>query len=169
MYRNMKIALALAAGTILSVAAYAAEKPVKTEAQVKAEKAAKAVKMRQGFMQMQSYFLGQLRGAAKAGKLDAESLANADRLIFLAGNVELMFVPGSSADEAGNTRAKSAIWTDSDEIAKLASRLQVRARGVKREVEGGDAAATAKALKQFGGACKACHTDYRANEYSPAK
>lgn len=72
------------------------------------------------------------------------------------------FAPGS---EKGMTRAKPAIWENMDDFeAKLAD-LKDAAEALDEAAEGGDRAAIAEAVKATGGACKACHDEYKAKDY----
>ncbi len=72
------------------------------------------------------------------------------------------FAPGS---EKGMTRAKPAIWENMDDFeAKLAD-LQEAAEALDEAAEGGDRGAIAEAVKATGGACKACHDEYKSKDY----
>lgn len=64
--------------------------------------------------------------------------------------------------------SRAEIWAQPDEIRKRVLRVQSRGRALQRAVERGDVPETRAVLKQLGGACKACHKDFRDNEYSAA-
>ena len=72
------------------------------------------------------------------------------------------FAPGS---EKGTTRAKPAIWENMDDFeAKLAD-LKDAAKALDDAAESGDRGAIAEAVKATGGACKACHDEYKSKDY----
>jgi len=87
----------------------------------------------------------------------ADDLEDVTELDLLRG-----FAPGS---EKGTTRAKPAIWENMDDFeAKLAD-LREAAAALDEAAEGGDRAAIAEAVKATGGACKACHDEYKSKDY----
>jgi cytochrome c556 len=72
------------------------------------------------------------------------------------------FAPGS---EKGMTRAKPAIWENMDDFEEKLADLREAAEALDEAAEGGDRAAIAEAVKATGGACKACHDEYKAKDY----
>ncbi|HBO13832.1 MAG TPA: cytochrome C [Halieaceae bacterium] len=87
----------------------------------------------------------------------ADDLEDVTELNLLRG-----FAPGS---DKGTTRAKPAIWDNMDDFeAKLAD-LREAAEALDEAAEGGDRAAIAEAVKATGGACKACHDEYKSKDY----
>ncbi|MBK5932786.1 cytochrome c556 [Rhodovulum imhoffii] len=80
-------------------------------------------------------------------------------------NMGDIYAPGTSnADLPGKTRALPAIWEDG-------AGVQEKGMAFVKAVENLNAVAVdgkdelAKAVQQLGGACKACHDDYRAKDF----
>lgn len=72
------------------------------------------------------------------------------------------FAPGS---EKGTTRAKPAIWDNMDDFASKLDDLRDAAASLDEAVEGGERKEIANAVRDTGGACKACHDEYKAKNY----
>lgn len=72
------------------------------------------------------------------------------------------FAPGS---EKGTTRAKPEIWDNMDDFESKLGDLRDAAANLDEAVEGGDRKQIANAVKDTGGACKACHDEYKSKDY----
>jgi len=72
------------------------------------------------------------------------------------------FAPGS---EKGTTRAKPEIWDNMDDFESKLGDLRDAAASLDEAVEGGDREEIANAVKDTGGACKACHDEYKSKDY----
>src|SRR6056297_509734 len=72
------------------------------------------------------------------------------------------FAPGS---EKGTTRAKPEIWDNMDDFESKLEDLRNAAEALEEAVESEDRKAIASAVRDTGGACKACHDDYKAKDY----
>ena len=72
------------------------------------------------------------------------------------------FAPGS---EKGTTRAKPAIWENMDDFEGKLADLRDAAEALDDAAESGDRGAIAEAVKATGGACKACHDEYKSKDY----
>lgn len=72
------------------------------------------------------------------------------------------FAPGS---DKGTTRAKPEIWDNMDDFESKLGDLRDAAASLDDAVEDGDRKAIANAVKNTGGACKACHDEYKAKDY----
>ncbi|HUF86854.1 MAG TPA: cytochrome c [Thermohalobaculum sp.] len=128
----------------------------------------KAIKARQGFMQIVAWEAGPLFGMAKGDvEYDAEqAAANAENLdALLQYNVGRLFTPGTSkSDHPGKTRALAAIWEDMEGFASAYGQLRERVAVVAEEAGKGKDALTA-AVSEMGKACGNCHDDNRAKEF----
>jgi cytochrome c556 len=69
-----------------------------------------------------------------------------------------LFPAGSGT---GDTKAASAIWTDSAGFQKSSMNMANAADTLATAAKAGDATAAAAAFKEMGEACSACHKDYR--------
>ncbi len=77
-------------------------------------------------------------------------------------SVERGFAPGS---EKGKTRAKPAIWENTDDFSKKLANFRSEAAALAATAKSGDKDATIAQFKQTGGACKACHDNYKSRGY----
>ena len=71
----------------------------------------------------------------------------------------------ASGSEKGKTRAKSAIWENTDDFAQKLTNFRSEAAALAAAANAGDKAATIKQFKQTGGTCKACHDNYKSRGY----
>lgn len=72
------------------------------------------------------------------------------------------FPPGS---EKGTTRAKPEIWDNKDDFESKFQDLVKELDALAEVAAGSDEDAMKKQLGQAGGACKACHDDYKSKDY----
>ena len=146
----------LAVGLTLSASAYSANDPLE-----------KAIKARQGEMQLRAFNAGPLFGMAK-GKIDYDAeMANK-----LAGNLKLMldldngraWAKGSDNENyAGKTRALPKIWTTYPEIADYGKKFAMAVNELAAVAGDGRDALKSK-IGAVGKACKGCHDEFRAEE-----
>ena len=143
----------LIVGLALAAPGFAAKDPLK-----------KAIKARQGEMQLRAFNAGPLFGMAK-GKIeyDAELAAK------LAGNLKLMldldngraWAEGSANDNyKGDTTALPTIWTTYPEISKYGKKY-VSAVNDVAAVAGSGADALKSKMGALGKSCKGCHDEFR--------
>lgn len=127
----------------------------------------KAVKARQGFMQMNAFNMGMLAGMAKGEvAYDAATAGMAAKNLQLASMMKnkAMWPQGSGNDNPKlKTEALPAIWAEGSDIGN-----KVKAFGMAAEEL---AAVADQGLDQMkpkfaavGKACKGCHEDYRAKK-----
>lgn len=77
-------------------------------------------------------------------------------------DVSRAFAPGS---DGGKTRAKPAIWENTDDFLEKYEALRAAAGDLLAAAKTGDRAKVGAAVKDTGGACKACHDEYKAKDY----
>jgi len=77
-------------------------------------------------------------------------------------SVERGFAPGS---DKGKTRAKPAIWENPDDFAEKLAAFRTEASALAVAAKSGDKEAAIAQFKSTGGACKACHDEYKARNY----
>lgn len=124
----------------------------------------KAIKARQGEMQLRSFNAGPLFAMAK-GKIDYDAeLANK-----LAGNLKLMldldngraWAQGSDNEKyPGKTRALPKIWTTYPEIGDYGKKFAMAVNDLAM-VAGNGADALKSKLGALGKSCKGCHDEFR--------
>ena len=124
------------------------------------------LKARQGQMRIIALNLGILGGMAQ-GKMeyDAGAAQNAaDSLVAISGvHQGLLWPAGSDSMSLDNTKALPAIWDANDDFMAKWSDFGTAAAAMQA-VAGDGQAALGPAMGQLGGACKACHDDYRVTD-----
>ena len=89
--------------------------------------------------------------------------ANAAKVAELSQQASTWFPAGTGPDVA-KTRAKPEIWQNSEDFGSKLRAFQTAARALQLAASGNDAAAIKARFADLGGACKACHDKYRAEE-----
>lgn len=87
----------------------------------------------------------------------ASDMAAASQLNYMRG-----FPKGS---EGGTTRAKPGIWENMDDFEAKLNDLRSAASELATAAEGGDKKEIMMAFQATGGACKACHEEYKSKDY----
>ncbi|MEL7043933.1 MAG: cytochrome c [Pseudomonadota bacterium] len=77
-------------------------------------------------------------------------------------DVARAFGPGS---DKGKTRAKPEIWENTDDFLEKYENFKTAAAGLATAAQSGDKGTIGAAFKEAGGACKACHDEYKAKDY----
>jgi cytochrome c556 len=124
----------------------------------------KAIKARQGEMQIRSFNLGPLFAMAKG-----EMEYNADKAAMMAGNLALMlslnmgeaWPAGSDTDAySGKTTALPKIWKTYPEIADYGKKYAEAVRELQAVAGNGQDALKSK-IGAVGKSCKGCHDEFR--------
>ena len=76
--------------------------------------------------------------------------------------VERGFAPGS---DKGKTRAKPEIWDNKADFEEKLGNFRMQAAKLAEVAATGDRQAIAGQFRQTGGACKACHDNYKSRGY----
>lgn len=94
------------------------------------------------------------------GKVEhqAHLKAHADAIAALAGQVNVLFPPGT---DTGDTDALPLIWKEQDQFKQLVTKLENSSAKLSAAVTSNDKAGTMAAFKEMGEACKDCHDRYR--------
>lgn len=152
MRKMLRSSLTLTATVLtLATALPAAAQFAKPEDAIKYRKAAFTV-MATHFGRVGAMANGKMPFDAKAA-IDNAEIATAMSKLPFAG-----FVPGS---DTGDTRAKPAIWTDTDKVKQLAANMQEEMAKFNAAAKTGNIDTIKAAVGATGKACKACHDDYR--------
>lgn len=125
-----------------------------------------AVEARQSQFKLYAHNLAVL-GPMVQGRIDYDADAAqtaADNLFHLTRHDQgRMWPEGSDTGSRDDTRALPAIWEDLDDFAARFGALQAAAENLQG-VAGDGLDALRPAVGQLGGACAACHDDYRADQ-----
>ncbi|AXC49338.1 cytochrome c [Paracoccus suum] len=148
--------LSLITAAVLSLTPLAAQAAEDTPEQL-------ALEARHGFMLMLGANMGVLAGTAK-GEIPYDEAA----VVHAATNIEALthydvamhFIPGTAEGEIDDSEALPKIWTDMAGFADKYKGLVTAAAGAPDAVKGGQEQVAA-VVQKLGGACKACHDEYR--------
>ncbi len=123
-----------------------------------AASAGTVVENRVATMKAQAKNLGAI-GAVAKGKAEYSMalVGNAEALVQLTKNIEILFPPGSKGK-----RTKPEIWSDWAAFVKGADALEKATPGLVVAVKTGDIAKIGAAVKMVGKACGGCHKPFRA-------
>jgi cytochrome c556 len=147
-----KLVSALAAATIVLSA---------TPALAQFAKAEDAVKYRQSTMFVMGEHVGRVAAMVQGkvpfdAKVAAENAAVAETISKLPWSA---YVAGSAG--VGNSRAKPEIWTEAAKFKEAGDKMQVEMAKFSAAAKTGSLDNIKAALPGLGGACKACHDDFR--------
>ncbi len=132
-------------------------------AQSAEEAAEKAIEARHGFMTMLGINMGQLSGMAKgeiAYDEAAATRAAANIVALTQYDAPALFIEGTSSEDNDDSDALPAIWEKPDDFRAKFAALGEAAAGSPDAVMGGQEN-LGPVVQKIGGACKACHDNYR--------
>ena len=127
------------------------------QAQMKPED---AIKLRQSAMKLIGYNFGSIGAMVNDRKPynKDEAIRNASRVDVLSTQPFEFFIAGT---DKGETRAKAEIWKDTAKFNAAAEKFQAEVAKLAQVARTGDMAALKAQFGAAGGACKACHDDFR--------
>ncbi|NCP40232.1 MAG: cytochrome c [Rhodoferax sp.] len=146
-----KLTALVLSGLALSVAVPASAQFAKAEDAIKYRKSALFV-MGQNFGRVAAMAQGR---APFDAKVAAESANTAE---FVGKLPWAGFGPGT---DKGETKAKAEIWSDKAKFDDLAGKMQIEMTKLAVAARSGNLDAVKAAVNSTGGACKACHDDFR--------
>ncbi len=121
-----------------------------------------AIKYRQAAFTLMGNNMGRINGQLKAGTPNVQAIQQAASVVEFASKLPYeAFIPGSETGGNPATRAKEAVFKDTDKVKKLAEDMQAAVAKLNTAAKGGDVAAIRAAFGDAGKSCKACHDDYR--------
>ena len=127
-----------------------------------------AIDARRGYYQVVKHNAGMLFGMAKGDvAYDAEKAAGFARNLETLSKLDnsAMWPPGSSnADRPGKTRALPEIWSTWPAVSEKGDAYK-EAVATIAETAGGGLDSLRANIGALGGACKACHDDFRAKNF----
>jgi cytochrome c556 len=125
-----------------------------------------AIKYRQSALTVMANHFGRI-GAMAQGRVPFDAKVAADNAQIVVTMSKLPWAAfGEGTDKGLPTRAKPEIWKDSARVKDLASKMMAEAEKLEAATKTGNLDAVKAAVGSLGGACKACHDDYRAEKYS---
>lgn len=130
-------------------------------AQAQFAKPEDAVKYRQSALSVMSNHMGRINAQLKSPQPNMQVIQNSAALVETISRLPWeAFVPGS--ENVGNTKALPGVFKDTAKVKELADKLQAETTKLAAVSKGGDVKAIQAQFGTVGGACKACHDDYRA-------
>ena len=144
------------ASFILASAAVALALP----AQAQFAKPEDAIKYRQSALTVMGAHFGRVAGMAN-GRIPFDAKVAADNAAIAESMSKLPwagFVPGS---DSGNTKAKPEIWTDNAKFKEASEKMQGEMVKLVAATKTGNLDTIKTAVGATGGACKACHDNFR--------
>lgn len=128
----------------------------------------KAIKARQGFMDIVVWEAGPLFAMAKGDMAYDAGTANGNAKnlnALLQYDVGRLFIDGTTkANYTGKTRALAAIWEDPEKFSQAYQALRDRVAQLVEEAGKGQPELTA-AVSEMGKACGNCHDNFRADDF----
>jgi cytochrome c556 len=148
--------------TIASAALAALAVTLSVPAAAQFAKPEDAIKYRQSSLFVMAQHFGRI-GAMANGRIPfdaAAAAANADVAVAMSKLPWAGFAPGT--DKGAPTKAKAEIWTDNAKFKAASEKMQEEMVKLAAAAKTGNLDNLKAAFGPVGGACKACHDDFRA-------
>lgn len=129
-------------------------------------KPADAIKYRQSGYAFMGWNMGRIKTNLD-GNYNKDEVAKAATAIAAIANSGMgaLYAPGSDKGKGWEaTRAKANIFTDGENVGKIARTLVAESTELAKVANAGDAAAVKAQFGKVAAACKACHDDYRTKD-----
>jgi cytochrome c556 len=125
-----------------------------------------AIKYRQSAFTVMANHFGRI-GAMAAGRVPFDAKAAADNAAIALTMSQLPFVAFTEGSDKGMpNRAKPEVWKDAAKFKAAMEKMQAEMVKLDAAAKGGKFDDVKAAAGAVGGACKACHDDFRAEKYS---
>lgn len=125
-----------------------------------------AIKYRQSALTVMANHFGRVAAMAQ-GKVPFDAKVAADNAQIVATLSRLPFTAfGEGTDKGMPTRAKAEIWSQNAKFKDAAEKMAGEVAKLDAAAKGGNLDQIKAAVGAVGGACKACHDDFRAEKYS---
>lgn len=153
--KRLVLAAAAAAGLVMSLPAAA-----------QWQKPEDAIKYRQSVLTVMANHFGRI-GAMAQGKAPFDAKAAQENAEIALAMSKLPFVAfGEGTDKGMPNRAKPEIWSNNAKFKAAAEKMQGEMVKLEAAAKTGSLDNIKAAAGGVGGACKACHDDFRAEKYS---
>lgn len=128
-----------------------------------------AIKFRQSGYTFMAWNMSKI----KAQAVDATTPFNKDQVIAAANAIAAvansgmgaLYLPGTDTGKGWkDTRVKPELFTDKEEVGKIAKNFVEQANTLQKVAMSGDQAAIKTQFGEMGKACKACHDKFRVEE-----
>lgn len=144
------------ASFVLAAAAVTLSAP----AQAQFAKPEDAIKYRKSVMTLQVTHFGRIAAMA-SGRMPFDAAAAVENATILETVTRLPLAGFVTGSDKGETRAKPEIWTDAAKFKAVGEKLNADAIKLLAAAKTGNIDTIKAAVGPVGGACKACHDDFR--------
>jgi len=125
-----------------------------------------AIKYRQSVMFLMNTHVGRLNAMAQGRvAFDAKAAAGDAAVVSTLSMLPFAGYPAGS-DKGAPNRARPEIWSDAANFKASGEKTQAEVVKLDAAAKSGNLDALKGAVGAVGGACKACHDDFRAERYS---
>lgn len=145
---------------IASLALTAAAITLALPAQAQFAKPEDAIKYRKSVMTIQSTHFGRVAGMAN-GRIPFNAAAAVDNAAIAEAMSKLPWAAFGEGTGTGDTKAKPEIWSDNAKFKAAGEKLQGEMVKLVAATKTGNVETIKVAAGGVGGACKACHDDFR--------
>jgi cytochrome c556 len=122
-----------------------------------------AIKYRQAGYSYLSWSMGKIKANVEGAYNKGDVITAANTIAAIANSgMGALYVPGSDKDVGGvKTAVKPEFFSKPQEVAKVAQAFTKEADELAKVAATGDVAAVKAQFGKVGGACKACHDDFK--------
>lgn len=145
---------------VASLALAAAAVSLTLPAQAQFAKPEDAIKYRKSALTVMATHFGRV-GAMVAGRVPFDATAAANNAAIAESMSKLPWAAFVEGSGAGDTKAKPEIWSDNAKFKAASEKMQGEMSKLAAAAKGGNLDAIKAAFGPVGGACKACHDDFR--------
>ena len=125
-----------------------------------------AIKYRQSVMFLMNTHVGRLNAMAQGRvAFDAKAAAGDAAVVSTLSMLPFAGYPAGS-DKGAPNRARPEIWSDAAKFKAAGEKMQAEVVKLDAAAKSGNVDTLKAAVGAAGGACKACHDDFRAERYS---
>jgi cytochrome c556 len=125
-----------------------------------------AIKYRQSALFVMATHFGRVAAMAQGkAPFDAKTAADSSAIVVTMSKLPWAAF-GEGTDKGAPTRAKPEVWKDWAKVKDLSAKMMAEAEKLDAAAKTGNLDTIKAAVSALGGACKACHDDYRAEKYS---
>lgn len=125
-----------------------------------------AIKYRQGAFNVMAAHFGRIAAMAQ-GRAPFDAKVAADNAALVATLSKLPFAAfGEGTDKGRPQRAKPEVWKEAAKFKAAGEKMQAEVAKLEAAAKSGSLDAVKAAVGGVGSSCKACHDDFRAENYS---
>jgi cytochrome c556 len=145
--------------TVINSLLVAASALIAVPAHAQFAKPEDAIKYRRAAFSLMGNHMGRINGQLKAEKPNVQTIQSSAALLQTLSMLPYeAFGPGT---DMGSTEAKDVVWKEPAKFKAAAEKMQAEVTKLVATAKGGDVKAIQTQFGAVGGACKACHDDFK--------